>query len=97
LAAQDSSSEKLGRDEIVEEMAGADLGNDLQSRESHNSNRGLSGTDLNTSCSCATETSAYCDQHAKFLKENRKSKRLFELLEMELLQDYNKRLSKASP
>ncbi|CAD6211317.1 unnamed protein product [Miscanthus lutarioriparius] len=44
LAAQDSSSEKLGRDEIVEEMAGADLGNDLQSRESHNSNRGLSGT-----------------------------------------------------
>ncbi|OQU92535.1 hypothetical protein SORBI_3001G358800 [Sorghum bicolor] len=96
LAAQDSSSQKLGRDEIVEEMAGADLGNDLQSRESHNSNSGLSGTDLNTSCTCATETSAYCDQHAKFLKENRKSKRLFELLEMELLQDYNKRLSKAS-
>lgn len=97
LATQDSSSEKLGRDEIVEEMAGADLGNDLQSRESHNLNRGLSGTDLSTSCSCATETSAYCDQHAKFLKENRKSKRLFELLEMELLEDYNKRLSKASP
>ncbi|CAD6203790.1 unnamed protein product [Miscanthus lutarioriparius] len=97
LTAQDSSSEKLGRDEIVEEMAGADLGNDLQNRESHNSNRSVSGADLYTSCSCATETSAYCDQHAKFLKENRKSKRLFELLEMELLEDYNKRLSKASP
>ncbi|AQL06365.1 protein phosphatase 2C 32 isoform X2 [Zea mays] len=97
LATQGSTSEKLARDEIVEEMAGADLGNDLQSRESQNSNRGLSDTDLNNNCSCATETTSYCDQHAKFLKENRKSKRLFELLEMELLEDYNKRLSKASP
>lgn len=97
LAPHGSSSEMLGRDEIVEEMVEADLGNDLQSREPHSSNRDLSGTDLNTSCRCATETSSYCDQHAKFLKGNRKSKRLFELLQMELLQDYNTRLSKEPP
>ncbi|RCV44637.1 hypothetical protein SETIT_9G390700v2 [Setaria italica] len=97
LATQVSSSQELGADEIVEETAEADLGNDLQSRESHNSNRGLSSTDLNISCSCMAENSAYCDQHGRFLKENRKSKRLFELLEMELLEDHNRSVSKASP
>lgn len=92
-----SSAQKLGADEIVEEMAEADQGNDLQSREPLDLNTCFSGTGLGTSCSCAAENSAYCDQHAKFLKESRKSKRLFELLEMELLEDYNRRLSKVSP
>ncbi|KAG2540486.1 protein phosphatase 2C 32-like [Panicum virgatum] len=96
LATQVSSSLELGTDEIVEEMAEADLANDLQNRESHNLNRGLSSADLNISCSCTAENSAYCDKHAKFLKENRKSKRLFELLEMELLEDHNRRVSKVS-
>ncbi|CAN6300760.1 unnamed protein product [Urochloa humidicola] len=96
LATQVSSSQELGTDEIVEETVEADLGNDLQSRESHNSNTGLSSADLNISCTCTTENSVYCDQHAKFLKENRKSKRLFELLEMELLEDHSKSVSKVS-
>ncbi|CAL4914596.1 unnamed protein product [Urochloa decumbens] len=97
LATQVSSSQELGADEIVEETIEADPGNDLQSRESHNLNRGLSSADLNISCSCTAENSVYCDQHGKFLKENRKSKRLFELLEMELLEDHSKSVSKASP
>jgi len=46
LATQVSSSLELGTDEIVEEMAEADLANDLQNRESHNLNRGLSSADL---------------------------------------------------
>ncbi|OEL29546.1 Protein phosphatase 2C 32 [Dichanthelium oligosanthes] len=96
-ATQVSSSQELVADEIVEETAEADLGNDLQSRESHNLNSGLSSTDLNISCSCTAENSVYCDQHAKFLKVNRKSKRLFELLDMELLGDHDRSVSKASP
>nr|CAB3500693.1 unnamed protein product [Digitaria exilis] len=45
LAIQVSNSQELGADEIVEETAEADLGNDLQSRESHNLDRDLSSTD----------------------------------------------------
>lgn len=97
LATQVPSSQEVGAGEIVEETAEADLGNDVQSRESHSLNRGLSSTDLNISCSCTAENSAYCDQHGRFLKGNRKSKRLFELLEMDLLEDHNRSVSKASP
>ncbi|KAF8720912.1 hypothetical protein HU200_023314 [Digitaria exilis] len=97
LAIQVSSSQELGADEIVEETAEANLGNDLQSREPHNLDRDLSSTDVNINCSCTTDNSASCDQHAKFLKVNRKSKRLFELLQMELVEDHNRSVSKASP
>ncbi|XP_062211384.1 protein phosphatase 2C 32-like [Phragmites australis] len=97
LATQVSSSQELGADEIVEETAGADVGNNLRNRESNKSSTCLSSTDVNTSCSCTMENSTYCNQDVKLLKESRKSKRLFELLEMELLEEYNRSISKLSP
>ncbi|KAL6650016.1 hypothetical protein ACP70R_014240 [Stipagrostis hirtigluma subsp. patula] len=97
LAKQVSSSQELDTDEITEETAGTDVGNNLQNRESNNLSRGISSTDVKTSCSCTAENSTYCNQDVKMLKKSRKSKRLFELLEMELLQECNRSISKMSP
>ncbi|KAL6878374.1 hypothetical protein ACP4OV_012544 [Aristida adscensionis] len=96
LATQVSNSQELDADEIVEETTGSDVGNNLQNKESNNSCRDISTTELNTSCGCTMENSTYCNQDVKLLKESRKSKRLFELLEMELLEEYNRSISKLS-
>uniref|UniRef100_A0A0D9VUG5 protein-serine/threonine phosphatase n=1 Tax=Leersia perrieri TaxID=77586 RepID=A0A0D9VUG5_9ORYZ len=97
LVPQVSSDKKLDADEIVEEKVGADIGNDLQSGESYNSGRDISNTDVNASCSCTSEHNTYCNQDVKSPKEIRRSRRLFELLEMELLEEYNRNVSKSSP
>ncbi|TVU46864.1 hypothetical protein EJB05_06436 [Eragrostis curvula] len=96
LVTQVSNSQELDADEIVEETAGADVGNNLQNRDPNNLNKDLSSADGNTSCSCTTENSSNCNQDAKLLKQSRKSKRLFELLEMELVEEYNRSISRLS-
>jgi serine/threonine protein phosphatase PrpC len=95
LATQVSSGQELGADEIVEETAGADVENNIQNKDSKNLREGVSSADVNISCICTTENS--CNPDARLLKETRKSKRLFELLEMELLEEYNGSISKLSP
>ncbi|GJN31603.1 hypothetical protein PR202_gn00114 [Eleusine coracana subsp. coracana] len=97
LDIQVSSSQECEADEIVEEMVGADVGNNTRNRDSNSSQIGISSADVNMSCSCTTENSTDCNQDAKLLKESRKSKRLFELFEMELLEEYNRNISRLSP
>uniref|UniRef100_A0A0E0KE81 protein-serine/threonine phosphatase n=1 Tax=Oryza punctata TaxID=4537 RepID=A0A0E0KE81_ORYPU len=97
LMLQASSNQKLNAGEIVEEKVGADMGDNLQSIESYNSGRDISNTDLNTSCSCTSEHSTCCKEDVKSPKEIRRSRRLFELLEMELIEEYNRNVSKLSP
>ncbi|KAL5209541.1 hypothetical protein ABZP36_005164 [Zizania latifolia] len=97
LVSQVSNNQKLDAGEIVEEKVGADMGNNLQSGESHNSGRDISNTNLNATCGCTSEHSTYCNQDVKSPKEIRQSRRLFELLEMELLEEYTRNISKSSP
>uniref|UniRef100_A0A0E0NVM5 protein-serine/threonine phosphatase n=1 Tax=Oryza rufipogon TaxID=4529 RepID=A0A0E0NVM5_ORYRU len=99
LVLQASSNQKLSAGEIVEEKVGADMGNNLQSTESYNSGRDISNTDVNTSFGCTSDvnTSTCCNEDVKSPKEIRRSRRLFELLEMELLEEYNRNVSKLSP
>uniref|UniRef100_J3LP56 protein-serine/threonine phosphatase n=1 Tax=Oryza brachyantha TaxID=4533 RepID=J3LP56_ORYBR len=96
LVSQISSNHRLNAGEIVEEKVGDDVGNNLQGTESYNSGRDISNIDVNTSCSCTSEHSTYCNEDVKSSKEIRTSKRLFELLEMELLEEYNRNISKSS-
>uniref|UniRef100_A0A0D9Z7Z0 protein-serine/threonine phosphatase n=1 Tax=Oryza glumipatula TaxID=40148 RepID=A0A0D9Z7Z0_9ORYZ len=99
LVLQASSNQKLNAGEIVEEKVGVDMGNNLQSTESYNSGRDISNTDVNTSFGCTSDvnTSTCCNEDVKSPKEIRRSRRLFELLEMELLEEYNRNVSKLSP